>query len=193
MCFNSPLNCSKYYAQNQFRDVECELIISQVCFYAPLDCSAKLIFKMLFLLSACYALTESIKSKAPEWWWSGRADDSHVQQNSPLFFSTTCTFLSSAKLLIHGGSFPSVRLKLWPLFLILLMKCKSAARYRSFCVSFVLAVVMNSKLSENHAALCDASSLCTLQSTYPDCRILFSRWRFSPCETVACYRSCRCI
>jgi hypothetical protein len=58
---------------------------------------------------------------------------------------------------------------------------------------FVLAVVMNLKLSVNHAALCDAFSLCTLQSTYPDCRILFSRWRFSLCETVACYRSCRCI
>jgi hypothetical protein len=113
---------------------EIALIISQVCFYAPLDCSAKLIFKMLFLLSACYALTENIKSKAPEWWWSARADDSHVQQNYPLFFSTTWTFLSSAKLLISGGSFPSVRLKLWPLSLILLIKCKSAARYRSFCV-----------------------------------------------------------
>jgi hypothetical protein len=63
---------------------------------------------------------------------------------------------------------------------------------KNLCL-FVLAVVMNLKLSVNHAALCDASSLCTLQSTYPYCRILFSRWRFSPCETVACYRSCRCI
>jgi hypothetical protein len=93
----------------------------------------------------------------------------------PLFFSTTCTF--PRKLLIRGGGCPSVRLKLWPLSLILLMKCKSAARNRTFCVSFVLTVVINLKLSVNHAALCDASALCTLQSTYPDCRILFSRWR----------------